>query len=290
MLFNDDGKIILYDGAIGTMLQKKGLKPGDMPDLMNISSPGIVEEVLRLYIEAGSDIICTNTFGANAFALRNTGFTPDEIISSGVKIARQAISNASIDDSKRKNIKIAGDIGPIGQLLEPFGDMELDEAITIFKEQATAFEKAGADFIALETMGDLNEMGAAIKAVKENTNLPILATMTFDKTGRTFMGVDVKSFIDLAEESGVTAIGMNCSLEPKEMFPVAKEFARIANLPLIFKLNAGLPDGTTGSYTVGPEEYAQQLLPYVELGMKIAGGCCGTSPEYIAELRRLFRI
>jgi len=288
MLLGINSKIILYDGAMGTMLQKRGLKPGDMPDLLNISAPDAVEEVHKLYIEAGSDIICTNTFGANAFALKSSEHTPGEVITSAVKIARRAISNAKIDDSRKDKIKIAGDIGPIGQLLEPFGDMELNEAIEIFTEQVIAFDKAGVDCIAIETMGDLNEMEAAIKAFKDNSSLPVLATMTFDKNGRTYMGASTDSFVKLAEDLGVYAIGMNCSLEPKEMFPIAERLAKATSLPLIFKLNAGLPDGTTGKYTVSPEEFAEQMLPYAQIGMKIVGGCCGTSPEYIVELKKQF--
>ena len=283
MLFNHDTPgIIFYDGAMGTMLQKRGLKPGDMPDLMNISKPDAVYEVHKLYIEAGSDIICTNTFGANCYALRDTGYTTDDVISSAVSIAKRAVRDTG------GHTKIALDIGPIGLLLEPFGDLEIEKAIEMFARQAIAGEKTGADLVAIETMGDLNEMEAAIKAVTGNTKLPVLATMTFDKAGRTYMGVSTESFVKLAEELGVCALGMNCSLEPKEIYPVAQKLAGETKLPLIFKLNAGLPDGATGEYTVGPREYALQLLPYKDLGMKIVGGCCGTSPEYIAELKKQF--
>ena len=281
MLFDKDNKMLFIDGAMGTELQKRGLKPGDMPDLMNISAPDAVQEIHELYIKAGSDIICTNTFGANAFALRDTNHTPEEIISAAVSIAKRAAGGAKT--------KVALDIGPIGQLLEPVGDLDTIQAGLIFTQQAIAGEKAGVDIIVIETMSDLNEMELAIRAVKENTQLPVITTMTFNKNGRTFMGADVDSFIALAEDMGVSALGMNCSLEPKEVYPVAERFAEIAKLPLVFKLNAGLPDGVTGKYSVSPEAFAEQLLPYVELGMKIVGGCCGTSPEYIRELRKLLR-
>lgn len=286
MLSDFNNKIIFYDGAMGTMLQKRGLKSGEMPDLMNITTPDAVEEVHRLYIDAGSNIICTNTFGANAHALRDTEYTPEEIISAAATIAGRAISNANAADAP--GTKIALDIGPIGQLIEPYGDLSMEEAISIFAEQAVAGEKAGVDFVAIETMAALDEMEAALCAVRKSTNLPILATMTFDTNGRTYMGVSVADFVELAQRFGASAIGMNCSLEPEVMVPVAKQMSELTNLPLIIKLNAGLPDGETGLYSVGPEEFAKQLIPYGDIGVKIMGGCCGTSPEYIAELRAQF--
>ena len=288
MLFNLDNKMMFFDGAMGTMLQKRGLKPGDLPDLMNISAPDAVQEIHKLYIEAGSDIISTNTFGANAFTLRETNYTPEDIISAAVSNAKSAIHEAKLIDATRVETIVALDIGPIGELLEPVGDLEIQQAKEMFVQQAIAGEKAGADLIVIETMSDINEIEVAIKAAKENTKLPVFATMTFNKNGRTFMGADVESFVRLAEALGVTALGMNCSLEPKDMYPVAVEFAKIAKLPLIFKLNAGLPDGKTGEYSVDPKEFAEQFLPFADLGMKIVGGCCGTSPEYIKELRKAF--
>jgi 5-methyltetrahydrofolate--homocysteine methyltransferase len=287
MLLGFDSKIILYDGAMGTMLQKRGLKPGNMPDIMNITTPDAIEEVHRLYIEAGSNIICTNTFGANAFGLRDTEYTPEEVITAAVNIAKRAIETA--DTCSSHKTKIALDIGPIGQLLEPFGDLEIDEAIDMFKQQMIAGEKAGADFIAIETIGDLNEMEAALTAAKNHTNLSVLATMTFDKTGRTYMGVPTIKYGELAESFGVAALGMNCSLEPEVMYPVAAQISKETNLPLIVKLNAGLPEGKNGDYDVSPEEFALQLLPYLDLGMRIVGGCCGTSPDYIKELKKVFQ-
>jgi 5-methyltetrahydrofolate--homocysteine methyltransferase len=282
-MFNDfsGDKIIFYDGAMGTMLQKRGLKPGSKPVLMNMTAPDTVREVHSLYIEAGSDIICTNTFGANKFELEGTGYSQDEVITAAVDVAKQAVASAGA------NTKIALNIGPLGQFIEPLGDLEPDQAVEAFAQQAIAGQKAGADLVAIETMSELSEMKAAMKAVRENTNLPIFATMTFDVNGYTFMGVPTNAFIELAEVYGVTATGMNCSLEPKVMFPVAKRFAEGSRRPLIIKLNAGLPEGATGRYSVSPEEFAQQMLPYADIGIKIAGGCCGTTPEYIVELRKV---
>ena len=278
MLF-DDKKFIFYDGAMGTMLQKKGLKPGQRPDIMNMTAPEAVESVHRMYVEAGSDVVCANTFGANACALSGTGYTPGEIIAAAVAIAKRACAGAA---------KVALDIGPTGQFLAPMGDLEAGEAYELFKEQAIAGEEAGADFAAIETMSDLEEMKAAISAVRENSGLPVLATMTFDKAGRTYMGCTPESFAEAASNLGAAAVGLNCSLEPAVMFQTAERIAKATRLPLIVKLNAGLPDRGTGLYSIGPGEFARQMAPYAGIGAKIVGGCCGTSPEYIRALRKTF--
>jgi len=327
MLFDSYGKYIFYDGAMGTMLHKAGLKPGDKPDIMNMTMPDAVENINRMYIEAGSDIICTNTFGANALNLEGTGYTPEEIITAAVAIAKRAIAasaeavmppettktlkasispGASVSPSmsalSKASItpvasappqtatppKVALDIGPTGQLLEPFGGLEPERAYELFSEMAVAGEKAGADFAAIETMSDLEEIKAAMSAVKENTSLPILATMTFDKTGRTFMGCTAESFVEAAELIGAAAVGLNCSLEPPQMLETAKRIVKATKLPLIIKPNAGLPDVESGRYNTGAEEFAAQMIPYAKLGARIVGGCCGTTPEYIRALREAF--
>ena len=275
----DNRKYIIFDGAMGTMLQKSGLKPGDRPDIMNITAPHAVEQIHRMYVEAGSDIICANTFGANADTLRGAGYTPEEIITAAVTIARRASGGTA---------KVALDIGPTGRLLEPVGDLEFDRAYELFKEQALAGERAGADYAAIETMSDIAELKAAITAVTENTRLPVLATMTFNKTGRTFMGCTPEDFAQTAEQLGVSAVGINCSLEPAEMYTTAQRIAEKTSLPLIVKPNAGLPDGVTGLYSIGPEEFAQQMVQFMKIGVKIVGGCCGTTPDYIRELKRVF--
>ncbi|MCL2202006.1 MAG: homocysteine S-methyltransferase family protein [Oscillospiraceae bacterium] len=278
MLF-ENTKFVFYDGANGTMLQKLGAKPGERPDLMNITAPEAVEQVHRLYVEAGSDIVCSNTFGCNADALEGSGYTPEEVITAGVEIAKRACAGRA---------KVALDIGPTGQLLEPMGELEAERAYELFRQQAVAGEKAGADFAAIETMSDIGEMKAAILAVAENTKLPVLATMTFDKSGRTFMGCTPEFFAETAEACGAAAIGINCSLEPSEMLQTASRIAAATKLPLIIKPNAGLPDSVTGGYDTGPADFAAQMKPYAAIGAKLIGGCCGTSPEYIKELRRVF--
>jgi len=290
MIFDAYDKFVFYDGAMGTMLYKHGLKSGEKPDLMNITAPGAVESVHRSYIEAGSDIILTNTFGSNALNLKGTGYSPTEIITAAVTIARRACDSAIETTAHRSAVppKVALDIGPTGHMLEPGGELEYEEAYELFKEMAIAGERAGADFAAIETMSDVEELKAAMSAVKDNTNLPILATMTFEKSGRTFMGCTPETFVEAAESIGAAAIGLNCSLEPLQMLETAKQLAKATNLPLIIKPNAGLPDGVSGEYKTGAEEFAAQMKPYAEIGAKIMGGCCGTTPEYILELRKTF--
>jgi len=279
MLFDSYGKYIFYDGAMGTMLYKYGLISGEKPDLMNITNPGAVEEVHRMYVEAGSDIICTNTFGSNSLNLADTGHTPAEIITAAVSIAKRASNGKA---------KVSLDIGSTGQLIEPYGDLEYDEAYEMFKEMAVAGEKAGADFVTIETMSDLPELKAAMTAVGENTELPMLVTMTFDITGTTYMGCSAEMFVEAAEALGASALGLNCSLEPPQMYETAKRIANATILPLIVKPNAGLPDKAKGGYHTGAKEFAEQMTEFAKIGARIVGGCCGTTPEYIKELKETF--
>jgi len=279
MLFDTYGKYIFFDGAMGTMLYKHGLKQGERPDLMNISAPEAVESIHRMYVEAGSDIVNTNTFGSNALNLEGTGYSPEDIISAAVLVAKKACAGKA---------KVALDIGPLGHLLEPFGDIEYERAYELFKEMAIAGEKAGADFVSIETMSDINELKAAMTAVKENTKLPILATMTFEKSGYTYMGCTPEIFVESAEAIGVAAVGLNCSLEPMEMLETAERIAKATKLPLIVKPNAGLPDGVSGEYHTGAKDFADQMTGFAKIGAKIIGGCCGTTPEYILELKKAF--
>ena len=279
MLFESFGKYVFYDGAMGTMLYKYGLKSGDKPDLMNITHPQAVEEVHRMYVEAGSDIICTNTFGSNALSLEGTGYTPQEIISAAVAIAKRAAAGKA---------KVSLDIGSTGLLIEPYGDLEYDRAYEVFKEMAVAGENAGVDFVTIETIGDITELKAAMTAVGENTGLPMLVTMTFDKTGCTYMGCSTDLFVETAESSGAAALGLNCSLEPVEMYDTARKIAGVTKLPSIVKPNAGLPDKAKGEYHTGAHEFAEQMKEFAKMGAKIVGGCCGTTPEYIKELKNVF--
>ena len=270
---------VFYDGAMGTMLQKRGLKRGQYPDLMNITAPDVVLDIQRMYAEAGSDIICTDTLNANARNLRGTGCTVSEVITASVQITKQAGNGKTLT---------ALDLGPIGSVMEPMGTLTFDEAYRLFREEAEAAEAAGADLVAMETMSDLSELRAAILAVRDHTKLPIFATMTFNENGRTYTGCLPESFAVVAEGLGAAAIGINCSLAPGQIYPIAERIANFTTLPLIIKPNAGLPNSLTGEYDLKPEDFAKQMAPYAALGVKIVGGCCGTTPEYIRVLKETF--
>ena len=268
-----------YDGAMGTMLQQHGLKPGESPDLMNLTHPDVVESIHKSYIEAGSNLICTNTFGANRRNLSRMGYQVSDVISAAVEIAKRAADGRA---------RVALDIGPLGELIAPLGSLSFDSAYEMFSEMAVAGEKAGADCVAIETMADLAEVRAAILAVREHTNLPILATMTFERSGRTYLGTKPESFAMVAEGLGASAIGVNCSVGPVALVPIVEKIASATSLPLIAKPNAGLPDHNTGTYDLTPEAFAEEMLAFEKTGVHIVGGCCGTNPDFIKALRSAF--
>ncbi|MEL4105355.1 homocysteine S-methyltransferase family protein [Oscillospiraceae bacterium WX1] len=270
---------IYLDGAMGSLLQSKGLKGGKRPETMNMTAPEAVYEIHKQYADAGSDILFANTFGANERAMRSTGYSVSEIITEAIGIAKKAGGGKTLT---------ALDVGPTGMFIKPFGKLTFEESYALYREEAIAGEAAGADLAAIETMSDLLEMKAAILAVRENTKLPIFATMTFDKRGRTFTGCRPESFAVMAERLGVTAVGINCSLSPKDIYPAAEKIARMTALPLIVKPNAGLPNGLTRKYDTDAKDFAEQMAMYAALGVKIVGGCCGTTPEYIDALRRVY--
>lgn len=274
-----ENEFVFLDGAMGTMLQAKGLKTGDLPELLNFTAPDMIEEIHREYIEAGSQIVYTNTFGCNRFKLEGSGKTVDEVISAAVGIAKKACGEKAL---------AALDIGPIGKLLEPTGDLSFEEAYDVFKEQVIAGEKAGADLIVCETMTDLYELKAAILAAKENSSLPVICTMTFEQNMRTFTGCSVSAMALTAEGLGADAIGVNCSLGPKELGPVIAELSQWTNLPIILKPNAGLPDPVTNKYDLTPEDFAESLISLAKYGIKIIGGCCGTNPDFIKAAEEKF--
>jgi 5-methyltetrahydrofolate--homocysteine methyltransferase len=269
----------LLDGAMGTMLQAAGLPVGQLPEVWNVTQPETVTAIQRRYVDAGSNILYANTFGANRHKVSPSGYTPSELIAGGIAAARAAAGD--------KPVRVALDIGPIGQLLEPLGTLSFDEAYDIYKEMVVAGEAAGADLVIFETMSDLYEVKAAVLAAKENTSLPVWVTMTFEATGRTFVGTTVAAMGLTLSGLGVDAMGFNCSLGPQELLPMAEELSHYTNAPLILKPNAGLPDPATGAYTITPEDFAQALAPAAaELGVTILGGCCGTTPDFIAALQR----
>lgn len=271
----NENKFIILDGAMGTQLQAKGLKTGECPELLSITHPEIVEDIHHSYINAGSMIVYTNTFGANSYKLAESGYTVQEVVSASVRVAKNA--------TKGTSALVALDIGPIGKLMEPTGSMSFDEAYNTFKEVVEAGKDA--DLIVFETMTDLLEIKAGVLAVKENSNKPVICTMTFEENMRTFTGCCVSSMAITLEGLGVNALGVNCSLGPVQLQGVVNELAKWTALPVIVKPNAGLPDPATGKYNLSPVDFATSIAEsIVPTGALILGGCCGTTPEYIKEL------
>ena len=267
---------LLLDGAMGTVLQQRGLKPGGLPELLNFSDPELLKSIYRAYIDAGSQVIYANTFGANALKMKKSGKSVSEIIHTAIRLAKDAADGRA---------QVALDIGPLGELLEPMGTLTFEEACDLFAEMAEAGEAAGADLAVIETMTDLYEAKAALLAVKEHSGLPVFVTMSFDESGRTFTGCTVASMARTLEGLGADAIGLNCSLGPDRLSPLLKELCASTRLPVIAKPNAGLPDPVDGHYDMGPEDFAAALAPLRGAGVRIFGGCCGTDPEYIRILK-----
>ncbi len=275
-------ELLFFDGGMGTLLQEKGLEPGELPETWNLTHGDEIEEIHRAYIQAGSDIILTNTFGANALKFHDDGFSLEEVVRSAI----QHVKNASRDAGNGREIYTALDIGPTGKLLKPMGDLDFEDAYEAFKEVMILGEQAGADLIHIETMSDTYELKAAVLAAKENTSLPVFATTIFDERGKLLTGADVPSVVALLEGLRVDALGINCGMGPDQMFPVLEQFLHYTSLPVIVKPNAGLPkqrDGRT-VYDVSPEEFALDMQRIVEMGACVAGGCCGTTPDHIRKM------
>ena len=277
MVSNTLGKERLYfDGAMGTMLQNKGLKLGELPELFNITHAHIVEEIHRQYLQAGSNIITTNTFGANRYKVSKTSYSLEDIIGAAVDIAKKA--RVDFPDTY-----IALDIGPTGKVMKPIGDVDFEEVYDVVAEQAIIGEKAGCDLVLLETFTDLYELKAAVLAVKENTSLPIFATMSFEENGRTFFGTSLESMVLTLEGLGVSALGINCSLGPVQLKPIVSKLMKLAHIPVMVQPNAGLPTMIDGEvhYDITPQQFAQVIGEFADEGVSVLGGCCGTTPEYI---------
>ena len=266
---------------MGTMLQRSGLKPGEIPEIKNITDPDMVRAVYRAYAEAGSEAVYANTFGANRMKLAGTGYTPRDVIGAAIRTAKE--------EAAKTGALVGLDVGPLGTMLAPLGTMPFEEAYELFAEMMKAGEEAGADMIAIETMSDLYETKAALLAAKEQTKLPVYVTMSFDATGRTFTGCTPASMARTLEGLGADAVGVNCSLGPAEMAGIIREIRENTTLPVIAKPNAGLPDPVTGAYGVSPEEFARDMEKLAEAGADILGGCCGTDPDYIRVIRGIRR-
>ena len=265
-------KRIYFDGGMGTMLQKRGLKPGELPESWNLAHPDIIEEIHRNYLEAGANIITTNTFGVNC--LKHSDY--EELISAGISCARRA-SEDFVDTF------IAFDIGPLGRFLEPIGDISFDEAVEVFAKNIRVAKKCKVDLIVIETMTDSYETKAAVIAAKENCDLPIFVTNVFDEKGKMLTGADPESMIAMLEGLSVSAIGINCSLGPDKMLPLIEVFKNNSSLPIIANPNAGLPSIVDGKavYSMDADMFSDYAVSLAKAGANILGGCCGTEPEYI---------
>ena len=273
---------ILLDGGMGTMLQAAGLKLGARPEELNLTDPALIEGIHAQYAAAGSRIINANTFGASAHKLAGSAYTLEEVIAAGIANCKRACAPYGA--------LAALDVGPLGELLEPNGTLAFEDAVAEFGRIVQAGAAAGADLIFFETFTDLYELKAALLAAKENSTLPILASMSFEAGGRTFTGCTVESFAATARGLGADAIGINCSLGPREIFPMAKRLAEAVpgSFPVFVKPNAGLPRADGSGYDITPQLYAMQMKPYRELHLFAAGGCCGTTPEFIRLLNGVF--
>jgi 5-methyltetrahydrofolate--homocysteine methyltransferase len=283
------GEIIVGDGALGTMLFQRGLESGQCPELLNVTKPEVVEEIAQLYIEAGAEIITTNTFGASPVKLANYLLEnrTEEINMVAVSIVKNAASIAS-----RSGVYISGSCGPSGKILKPYGDADPGELYAGFLRQMKVLLDERADIICIETMTDIQEAILAVKASKSlSTTRPVIATMTFDETPRgfyTIMGVSIRDACENLQKAGADIIGSNCGNGVEKMIKVAREFKRFSSLPLIIQSNAGLPEIKDGKlfYSETPEFFADKTKELVEAGVSIIGGCCGTTPDHIRAIRK----
>lgn len=273
---------LFFDGAMGTMLQKNGLSAGEIPETWNITHRDTVYAIHKAYVDAGCNIIKSNTFGANALKFKGTDYTVEEIVTSAIDIAKTAVSG------KDKTF-VALDLGPTGKLLKPYGELPFETAYELYKQQVIAGKKAGADLVLIETMGDTYEIKAAVLAAKENCDLPIVVTMIFDESGKLLTGSDIKTAVFMLEGLGVDAIGFNCGLGPRQMLSLLPELLKYSSTPLAVNPNAGLPECVNGVtfFNVTPEDFANDLKELAEMGVSLLGGCCGTTPEHLKEAVKL---
>ncbi len=269
--------ILFLDGGMGTLLQERGLLPGELPELWNLTHPEVIRAIHRAYYDAGSHIVNTNTFGANVLK-----FSPeklDEIVKAAIENAR-----AAAEESIGKQEKfVALDIGPTGKMLAPLGDLDFEDAVAVFAETVKLGQKYGADLIMIETMNDSYETKAALLAAKENSTLPVFVSNAYSEDGKLMTGASPAAMVALLEGMGADAIGVNCSLGPKALAPIVEEYLKFASVPVLLKPNAGLPCSHCGKthYDVTAEDFADEVSALVKKGVRIAGGCCGTTPEYI---------
>ena len=271
-------RIYFFDGAMGSMLQARGLKLRQVPESLNITNPELIHSIHTEYAQAGADFITANTFGANRFKLAKSGLSVQEVIQAGLKIARDVAGNDSF---------VALDVGPTGRVIAPLGDSSFSEVYDAVAEMVIA-GRDSCDVILLETFTDLYELKAAVLAATENSSLPVFATMSFEESGKTFFGASVEAVAATLEGLGVSALGVNCSLGPAQLVPIVERLCAVSHIPVMVQPNAGLPvirDGVT-HYDVSPEEFAEISCRFAKMGVQILGGCCGTTPEHIALMKK----
>ena len=277
-------RVVLFDGALGTMLITRGLSSGVAPEKWNVEKPEVVKEIHRAYFSAGSDVVQTNTFGGNRFKLRDKQLEDDlvRINETAVKLAREVCPPGKF---------VAGDVGPSGQLMAPFGPFSVGEMEAVFAEQGRVLVEAGVDLISIETMFSLEEALAALRAIRGVTDLPVFVCMSFDLKPKgffTLMGETPRACVKALEEDGADVLGSNCQLGSREMVDLIHEMRSWTNIPIIVQPNAGSPvvKGGETVYEQSPEEFAQDVLRIVEAGANVVGGCCGTTPHFIEKARQ----
>lgn len=275
--------LIILDGGMGTLLQKEGLKPGELPERWNISHSDVIKNIHLDYFNSGSNVVNTNTFGANILKFPEEEL--EEIISAAIKNAKDARSECTLKSEKF----IALDIGPTGRMLAPYGDFDFEDAVEVFAKTVRIGMKHGVDLVFIETMSDSYETKAALLAVKENSDLPVFVSNAYSEDGKLLTGASPSAMIAMLEGMGADAIGINCSLGPRALAPIAEEYLKYSSLPIIFKPNAGLPRSENGitKYDVSVSEFADTVFEVIKKGVRIAGGCCGTTPEHISAIKSL---
>lgn len=286
-------EILFFDGAMGTELQSRGLQTGEIPETWNILQPEKIKQVHKEYLRAGANVISANTFGVNSFKCRNMEYSVEQLVSSGINLVKESISEVREEllakggkEDALPTMYTALDIGSLGKLLKPLGEIAFEQAYEAFKEIIIAGDKAGADVILVETVSDSYEIKAAVLAAKENSELPVVVTMIFDENGKLLTGGDVASVTAMLEGLGVDAIGFNCGLGPEQMLKLLPELTACCSIPIVINPNAGLPSVVNGKtvFDVEPEEFAQKVKLLVENGASAVGGCCGTTPAHIREV------
>ena len=271
-------KTIILDGATGTEYQKRGMKPGQDSTAFALANPDVVREVAGEYAQAGSEIIYAPTFNLNRQKIADMGISLEELTE---KLAVPVIGLREEYAKAGKTLKVAFDIGPQGEMLEPLGNLSFEDAYDFYALEAKAAKKLGADIVTIETMTDIYDVKAAVLAVKENTELPVYVTMSFEENGRTFTGTSLETMVTVLEGLGVDAMGINCSLGPVQILPLIKKLRSLTDLPIIAKPNAGLPNPATGGYDISCEQFVDTMKEYVDSGVDMVGGCCGTNPDYV---------